>query len=247
VPHPFEIQCEITVDATPDQVWAAITNGAQLDSWFMGSSEVEPRLGGTIKSDVGDFVMESKITAWEPGKRLRNESETGPDGRFMAFEYQIEGRGGKTLVRLVHSGFLAEGWEMEYAALQEGDPMYLRKLAAYLNHFVGRVATRNHFVNGPQFSGHEAAMARLTGALGLSATPTIGDPVHARLEGLPPIDGVVDELTGDFLGVRTGDGLYRFMHNEPFGGQTLVEHHDFSSPPTATKEAWQAWLAKTFA
>jgi uncharacterized protein YndB with AHSA1/START domain len=132
----------VTVDATPEQVWEALTNPAQVDSWFMGRSEIDPRLGGAVKTDLGDFVMESTVVAWEPGRRLRHETDTGPDGRRMAFEYLIEGQGGKTVIRVVHSGVLGDDWEGEYEALKEGNPVYVRKLAAYLTHFAGRTAPR---------------------------------------------------------------------------------------------------------
>ena len=38
-----------------------------------------------------------------------------------------EGHGGTTTVRLVHGGFLADDWEAEYDALNEGDAMYLSR------------------------------------------------------------------------------------------------------------------------
>jgi hypothetical protein len=34
--HPFEVRDEITVDAMPDQVSAAIASGPGVDSWLMG-------------------------------------------------------------------------------------------------------------------------------------------------------------------------------------------------------------------
>ena len=137
MPHPFELSDQVTVDATPDQIWAAITSPAQIDSWFMGHTSVEPRLGGAVRTDTADFAMESTIVAWEPPTRLRYESATGPDGRAMAFEYVIDGRAGQSVIRFVHSGFLSDDWEAEYDALQQGNPMYLRKLVAYLTYFPG--------------------------------------------------------------------------------------------------------------
>ena len=42
MPHEFEIGDEITVDATPEQVWEAIATGPGIDSWLMGRNQVEP-------------------------------------------------------------------------------------------------------------------------------------------------------------------------------------------------------------
>ena len=55
----------------------------------------------------------------------------------------------------------------------------------------------------------------------------LGDSVHLTPEGLAELDGVVDWLSRDFLGVRTDDGIYRFMHISVFGGPTGVGHHIF--------------------
>jgi uncharacterized protein YndB with AHSA1/START domain len=247
--EPFEINDEVTVDASPEEVWEAITNGPQVDSWFMGRSEIEPRHGGAVRTDVGDFVMESTITAWEPGKRLAYQTAEDPDGRVMAFEYLIEGRGGgKTVIRFVHSGFLSgEGWEAEYDALKKGDPAYLHKLAQYLTHFRGRIAAKNIFVHAQVSVEKGEAWAVFHRELGLSGPVKLGDGVSAALEGLPSIEGVVDFLNDDFLGVLASDGLYRLIHGHD--GSVVVEHHIFSDDlaQRESPEAWQAWLGKVFA
>ena len=40
--HDFETRNEITVDATPEQVWEAIATGPGIDSWFLGRNQVSP-------------------------------------------------------------------------------------------------------------------------------------------------------------------------------------------------------------
>jgi uncharacterized protein YndB with AHSA1/START domain len=47
MPRGFELRKEITLDATPEQVWEAIATGPGIDAWFMGRNQVEPREGGT--------------------------------------------------------------------------------------------------------------------------------------------------------------------------------------------------------
>jgi uncharacterized protein YndB with AHSA1/START domain len=247
--HPFEITDQVTVNATPEQIWAAITSADQIDSWFMGHTTVEPRPGGVVRTVTDHFAMESTVVAWEPSTRLRYDSATGPDGRAMAFEYVIDGRAGQSIIRFVHSGFLGDDWEAEHDALQQGNPMYLRKLVAYLTYFAGRTATRNIMVLGPEVAERDRAWPVLLANLGLRAPVALSDRVRATLDGLPPIDGVVDYITRDFLGVRTGDALYRFMHDASFAGTLMVEVHDFAADPDprATAESWQAWLAHAFA
>ena len=52
-----------------------------------------------------------------------------------------------------------------------------------------------------------------------------------------------------FLGVRTGDGRYRFIHSGPLRGDTVVlGHHVFAEvDQKETEQAWQAWLDQLFA
>ena len=78
--HEFEVREEITLDATPEQVWAAIATGPGVDSWFMGRSEIEQRVGGKSTMDFGGFAMESTITAFEPLKHFATRSDSRSQG-----------------------------------------------------------------------------------------------------------------------------------------------------------------------
>ena len=246
--HPFELTNEFQVDATPEEVWDAIATGPGVDAWFMGRNEIEPREGGTVRTIMRGGTEESTVQAWEPPNRLAYRTPEGPDGALHAFEYIVEGRGkGSTVVRWVHSGFLGENWESEYEGLSEGDPMYFDKLRVYLTYFRGRTATPVEAF-GPAAPNRDEAWTTYHRALGLQSTPSLGDRVRLTPEGLPVLDGVVDWLSRDFLGVRTDDGIYRFMHIAAFGGITGVGHHVFGDAvdQRETEEAWGAWLEKVF-
>jgi hypothetical protein len=216
-----------------------------MDAWFMGESEIEPRLGGAVRTHLPGFTMESTITTWEPPHRFANTSPEAEDGRLMTFAFEIEGRaGGTTLLRLVHSGFLpGDDWEQEYDALKIGDPAYLAKLVEYVEQFRGRTAVPVS-VWGPQVSS-ERAWSAFTDALGVSAEPVVGEPARFRAQGLPDLDGEIDYVSRDFIGLRTADGMYRFIQGM---GTVAVGHHIFEPVDQATTEqAWQAWLDRTFA
>jgi uncharacterized protein YndB with AHSA1/START domain len=244
--HPFEVRKEIEVDATPEEIWEAIATGPGIDSWFMGTNEVEPREGGTVRTKLPAWTMEATVRVWDPPRRLRTETGESEDGRSMAFEYLIEGRGGgSTVIRFVHSGFLAgDDWETEYEALKRGDPMYILKLAEYLTYFRGRIG-KPVSAYGPQVDA-ERAWTVFKGALGLAGEVAEGDRVLATPEGLPPIQGVVDYVSPETLGVRASDGLYRFIHG--FNGTVVLGHHIFSDvDQQATERAWQTWVDRAFA
>jgi uncharacterized protein YndB with AHSA1/START domain len=244
--HEFELSAEITLNATPEQVWEAIATGPGVDAWFMGRNQIEPREGGSVRTDLGGHVMESTVTAWEPPRRFATRDAEAPDGTFMAFEYLIEGRGqGSTVLRLVQSGVLGDDWEAEYDALRKGWPMYLRTLAQYLTHFPGRTATPISAM-GPQQADEDRVWEGLKRGLGLTGTVGEGDQARFSLDGSTQVQGVVDSVQyPSFLGVRTGDALYRFVGR---GGSVAVGHHLFAEvDPKEAEQAWQAWLTRLFA
>jgi hypothetical protein len=103
-----------------------------------------------------------RIAIWEPGRRLRTFSgppgaavpekgaapltlaewsATNPTGMGPSIlDISLESRGGKTLVRLVHSGFLSgAAWEEEYwDSLEQGWPFMLAGLVHYLKYHFGK-------------------------------------------------------------------------------------------------------------
>jgi uncharacterized protein YndB with AHSA1/START domain len=248
--HEFELHKEIELDATPEQVWEAIATGPGVDSWFMGRNQIEPHEGGVARMALFGQTQESTVTAWEPRKRLAHRSDEGEDGTFMAFEYLIEGReSGSTVLRLVQSGFLGDDWETEYEAMKEGWDMYLHALAQYVTYFPGRAATVISAIR-PQAAAREHAWTVVKSEFGLTGTVNEGDPVRLTVAGLPPVEGVVDYAgLPTFLGVRTDDALYRFIHSGPQRGDVMVlGHHIFSgdADPEETAQAWQSWLTRLF-
>ncbi len=242
---PFEVVVEQDLEATPEQAWEAISTGLGMDGWFMGSSTIEPRLGGAALTALPGFTMESTITAWDPPHRFANTSAQSEDGRLMAFDFTIEARaGGTTHLRLVHSGFLPdEVWADEFDALKKGDPAYVFKLAEYLKYFRGRQAVPVS-VYGPQVTA-EDAWRTFHAILGVGPDVEVGAPVRFTPTGLPEIDGVIDYRSSDLLGVRTEDAMYRFFVGM---GIAYVGHHIFADvDPAATQAAWEAWLTGLFA
>jgi uncharacterized protein YndB with AHSA1/START domain len=165
--YPFTIESEIDVEASPEEVWDAITIGPQIDSWFMGRNEIEPRRGGAARTDFGGFVMESEVTAWNPPRQFAHRCGEASDGAYMEFAWTITPRNGHgTTIHLTHCGMLSGAEpEVEYAALKKGDPMYLRKLGRYLEYFRGQIATSNLVALGPRVKDNHSFWQHLTRAL----------------------------------------------------------------------------------
>ncbi len=103
---------EIAVNAPVEEVWKALTDPAELARWFPLEARITPGKEGSIFLSWGpDCAGEAKIVGWEPGKRFAWQEAQA------LVEWTLESRGGKTLVRLVQTGFAGESdWENEWLA-----------------------------------------------------------------------------------------------------------------------------------
>jgi uncharacterized protein YndB with AHSA1/START domain len=236
---PFEVRREATVDATPGQVWEAIATGPGIDSWFMGSNQVDA--ARTIRTAFGGYTPEHTVTAWEPGEHLGYRDD-GPEGRFVAYEFLIAGRaGGGTVLRTVTAGFLpGDDWDDEFQAMGYGLSLFFDTLVAYLTHFPGRTA-QPVTVFGPAPA--HVAWPALHTALGLRSPAAPGDAARLIPPGGTPTAATVYHADPQNVAVRTGTALLRFM--QAFGGGPLIAaHHVFDPAGTTTDAAaWQTWLA----
>jgi uncharacterized protein YndB with AHSA1/START domain len=155
----------LDLDATPDEVWRALTDAEELVRWFPLQARVTPGEGGTMSWDWdGQFTWNSRIDVWEPGRRLvlvedrpsvdvKGTPLPGPSHR-IAMEFTLESHAGKTRLRLVHSGFgRGSNWDDELDSIGAGWQYELRGLRHYLEHHKGRDrvnAAVNQFATMPR-------------------------------------------------------------------------------------------------
>ena len=252
--RPFENRQEAEVPATPDEIWAAIATGPGIDSWFMGRSDVQPGADGTVRTVFGEYAPELDVTAWDPARRFAYRSGEAPDGRFIAYEFLIEGRaGGSTVLRTVTSGFLpGDDWADEFEAMTLGGEMYFRTLVECLTHFAGRFAAPVTAF-GPPGTSWDRDRALLCRALGLPDAAQPGDRAKVTADGTgsadsaDSVDGVVYCANAHAIGIRTPDALYRFLRG--FGQPAMAAHELFApdADPARAERAWEAWLGRTLA
>jgi hypothetical protein len=231
----FEIRREIDLPATPEEVWEAIATPEGNEAWlFPGLLDPE------------------QAQVYEPPHRFLIRME-GEDGWFNSIEDIIEARGGSTVLRYVHSGIFTEDWDNQYDAADKHTDFYLHTLGEYLRHFKGRTAT---YVGGgpdgilaPESSSQPDSLDRLKRALGLDPDTSAGETVRLDVDGLEPQDAVVDYATPHFLGIRTGDALYRFFGRGTWGMPTGMSAHLFAENADGqrTADAWSAWMSGVFA
>jgi hypothetical protein len=185
------------------------------------------------------------VTAWDPVRRLAYRSGEAPDGRFIAFDFLIEGReGGSTVLRNVSTGFLpGDDWADEYEAMMLGGTMYFRTLAEYLTYFAGRFAAPV-LADGPAGLTWASDRAAFLRALGLPGSADRGDPVSFTVGGIGRVDGVVYFANAGTIGIRTPDTLCQLMHG--YGRPSFVESKLFApdADPAGARLAWESWLSQ---
>ena len=225
----FEINLDATVDATPDQIWDAIATGPGISTWFVGRTEID---NGEVRTAFGDnWIPAGTINTTDKPHHFAYGSEPAPDGRFIAYDYLVEGRDHSgTILRAVTSGFLpGDDWAGEYEAMQYGTQLFFATLVEYLRHFPGRPTTPVTAF-GPPVTDWPAAWAALHQALGLGPHPQPGDPL--------PGGGEVYFVNPHTLGLRTPSGLYRYLRG--FHG-AFVAGHALIAPDDTD---WTSFLAK---
>jgi hypothetical protein len=237
MPPEFECNREVVLPASPEQVWDAVATTAGNAAWQF-PNEIDP--------------ASPAVTAWDPPRHFAVRHQQGD--WFNALEYAIEGReGGTSLLHYAHSGIFVEDWDTQYDAVQQHTDFYLHTLSEYLEHFNGRTATYIGEVpggiQGPPTSATPDGFQRLQQALGLDAHPSEGDSVRLTPQGLEPLEGVLDYLQPNFMGVRTADALYRFFGRNAFGAPVGMSVHMFLDgvDPEKIKQSWQNWLNTTLA
>ena len=146
-PEGRKVETSIAIEAPPEAVWKALADADELKRWFPLDARIEPGAGGKIWISWGPpYEGTSEIEIWEPNRRLKTASrgvfgmaEVEGSARPVALDYVLEGKGGTTTLRLVHSGF-GEGaaWEDEYDSVRRGWRYELKALRHYLERHRGR-------------------------------------------------------------------------------------------------------------
>jgi uncharacterized protein YndB with AHSA1/START domain len=191
---------EVEIDAPVDAVWRALTDGSELERWFPLEARVEPGEGGKIwMSWKNEYAGESRILRWEPNRHLRTSwgfsGEPGSPAQIT--DYYLEARGGKTLLRVVTSGFpTAPDWDDWVEGTRRGWQFELQGLKHYLEKHRG-VEREVVYLRRRVSMACGDAWALLLSADGLgrrpfSARPFIDDAPHQYA-------AVVDDLNGAVL------------------------------------------------
>jgi uncharacterized protein YndB with AHSA1/START domain len=145
VEHRMERTYEVA--ATPEQVWDAIATADGISAWMV-PTRLDPRIGGEVSFDLGDFTSTGVVTDYTPNHRFAYEEPWPIEDHMptahhdlsaitpIATEFLIESAsGGSCVIRVVSSAYgSGADWENEFFdEMVDGWFAMLDKLAAYLN------------------------------------------------------------------------------------------------------------------
>lgn len=129
------LEKKVRIKASPDAVWRAITEADQIVRWFSLDARVKPGVGGYVWLSWPGMAGEERIEIWEQGRHFQTRNPARPQ---VATDWYVEGEGGETTLRLVHSGF-GEGadWDSEYDSLDRGWTVFFQNLKHMLERHPG--------------------------------------------------------------------------------------------------------------
>jgi uncharacterized protein YndB with AHSA1/START domain len=145
VEHRVERTYEVA--ATPEQVWDAIATADGISAWMV-PTRLDPRIGGEVSFDLGEFTSTGVVTGYTPNHRFAYE-EPWPVADHMptahhdlssvtpiATEFLIESAsGGSCVIRVVSSAYgSGADWENEFFdEMVDGWFAMLDNLATHFN------------------------------------------------------------------------------------------------------------------
>jgi len=132
-----EIRKIITINATPEKVFHAITDEKELQKWWVDVPYLEKKVGGKVlfkflkensENLQNDYIVEGKIIEFLPNKKLVYSWNPVDDPKFpdSIVTWSLESEdSNKTNITITHSGL--EGCS-SFTLLEEGWTFFLNKL-----------------------------------------------------------------------------------------------------------------------
>lgn len=251
-----EVQIEVEIPGTPEQVWQAIATGDGVSSWFV-PTEIDPKDSSKVVSHFGPGMdAVATVTSWDPPHRFAAESpDLGPGAPTLATEWSVEARdGGTCIVRVVHSLVSeSDNWDGFLESLESGWPSFFRILRLYVQHFSGMP-----YASFRAMIGHAGPVreiwAKFLEEAGLGGASS-GETREFR-GGTVPYTAVVEWINtnqhGDSILLRIISPLpgiaYAFTHC--MGEQTMLINSIYLYGTQAKEHArkdepaWNAWLTE---
>jgi uncharacterized protein YndB with AHSA1/START domain len=66
--HAHMVRFERRIDASPEAIWAVLTDAARLPGWYGADGLIEGRVGGSVRLMGGH--IRGVVTQWQPARKL---------------------------------------------------------------------------------------------------------------------------------------------------------------------------------
>ena len=247
--HPFRIEVSVEIEATPEEVWEALTVGEQLDGWWIGApndGRAQARRHGP--PDVRRArSRESTVTAWDPPHRFADAGTPGPDGVMHALEFTVEGRSGTHDRALRAQRLPRRRLGGRVRGPQRGRPDVPPPAGGVRPASSAAGPWPSSSTSSPGIADRESGDVDPPRRAGPRRRVALGDAVRLEPAGLGPSRARSTTSSASMIGLRTDDALYRFAFI-PMGGGIYMGHHVYRDDVdvAAVTAAWAAWLAEVF-
>ena len=128
------VERETLVEASPEEVWEALTDEDRLEEWMAPEVELDPFEGGEISVRDGDDHRTGTVETMEESERFAfTWSRPGEGESFV--EFTLEPAGGGTRLTVIETGFAQLPDDVhgeQYKGHVEGWQSELGELAGYL-------------------------------------------------------------------------------------------------------------------
>jgi len=249
------VEMDVVLQASPEQVWKAVSTGAGYTAWFTRTT-LDERIGGKIEFHMGPGATSvGEITRWQPPAKLsyveRGWMEGAPD---CETDITLTSRsGGRTLFRMSHS--LATSKEDLDEALESfewGWQGFFEVLRLYLKYHAGQDAAMVQSMVQSK-ADVPTVWRKLTASLALQSA-IVGERVN--LSKPDPLTAVVERVSQDSkLSALTlhleAPARAAIVGAFSWGGQTMASvtgyfyGADAGRIAAASEPRWKAWLQET--
>jgi uncharacterized protein YndB with AHSA1/START domain len=199
-PPTRDLELSVELDASPEDVFRAVTDGTEIAKWLWPEARVTAPQGekkGSIWISFGaGMSVEHEIEIFDAPKRMRHPSGKNAETKAPLYaDWTIEAReGGKATLRLVHSGFSASAdWDDEFESHARGWRLMLQNLREYFARHAHEPAVHLPVMSKIE-SPRQSIWTALLGKFGFTAVPNVGDPFRFTTPKGDVLTGVVDHV-----------------------------------------------------
>jgi uncharacterized protein YndB with AHSA1/START domain len=193
-----DIELSVELDASPEDVFRAVTDGTEIAKWLAPEARVTPPAEGkqgSIWVSWGEGMgVERPIEIWDAPRRMRYAAGENPESKAPLWvEWSIEAKGGTTTtLRLVHSGFsTGADWDDEFDAHARGWRLMLANLRHYFARHAKKPAVHLTFMTKVD-SPREGVWSTLLSKLAFQGAPKSGDAFRITIARADVLTGTID-------------------------------------------------------